>query len=222
MRKREEGVKSIPGVTGASQRNRIIVVFGASYAKGLTEIPLDNITVINKGVGGEQSFEMLARFQRDVAGERPEAVIIWGFINDIFRSGRDTISPTQERTRRNIAELVGMARAKGIKPILATEVTIREKRGFMEAIASFVGSVMGKESYQEYINKHVLSTNEWIREYAKKQGVPLLDFQPLLADSRGKRKKIYATDDGSHISAAGYSCLSRHAATILSEVIGRP
>ncbi|HWS16244.1 MAG TPA: GDSL-type esterase/lipase family protein [Candidatus Methylomirabilis sp.] len=221
-RKGKEELKSTAEETGAKRRNRVVVILGASYAMGWTDLPLENLTIINKGVGGEQSFEMLARFQGDVVGERPDAVIIWGFINDIFRSNRGTISSTLERTRRNITEMVDMARANGIKPILATEVTIREKSGLKETVASLVGRVMGKEGYQDYINRHVLSTNEWIRTYAREQAVPLLDFQPLLAETGGKRGKEYATDDGSHITAAGYSRLSRHAATVLGERMDRP
>ncbi|HLF15501.1 MAG TPA: GDSL-type esterase/lipase family protein [Bacteroidota bacterium] len=215
-------MKSIAGGMERTRKDRVIVVLGASYAKGLTEIPMEGITVINKGVGGEQSSEMLARFKRDVVTERPEAVVIWGFINDIFRSDRDKVSATLERTRSNITGMVDMARANGIKPILATEVTIREKSGLKEMVATWIGRAMGKEGYQDYINRHVLSTNEWIRAYARKQAIPLLDFQPLLADTLGKRGKVYATDDGSHISPAGYSRLSRHAAMVVGEVIGRP
>ena len=46
--------------------------------------------VINRGVAGQQSFELLARFDNDVVPERPRAVILWGFINDIFRAPSDT------------------------------------------------------------------------------------------------------------------------------------
>ena len=218
-RKGENVLRSGAGDTGTIHRGKVVILLGASYAEGMKEIPLENITVINKGVSGEQTFEMLARFNRDVLGERPDAVVIWGFINDIFRSERDGISSKLERTRGNISEMVEMARANGIKPILATEVTIREKNGLKEAVLSWMGRVMGKEGYQDYVNRHVLSTNQWIREYAKKQGVPLLDFQPLLADARGKRGKAFAMEDGSHISVAGYSRLSLYSARELQDLL---
>ena len=41
--------------------------------------------MINRGVNGEQSFEMLKRFDSDVVATKPRAVILWGFINDVFR-----------------------------------------------------------------------------------------------------------------------------------------
>ena len=191
-------------------KNRLVII-GASYARGWTDFSPADITVVNKGVNGEQSFEMLARFKKDVIDERPDVVIIWGFINDIFRSSREGIDTTQERTRKNMTEMVDLARANGIKPVLATEVTIRGRSGIKETIASWIGRIKGGESYQDYVNRHVLRTNQWIREYALEQRIPLLDFQPLLADGEGRRKPEYATEDGSHLSALAYTRLSQFA-----------
>ncbi|MCP9462685.1 MAG: hypothetical protein NNA24_11645, partial [Nitrospira sp.] len=66
-------------------KKKTLVIIGASYAKGLGQHELAGYQVINKGINGEQSFEMLARFETDVVGLKPNAVLIWGFINDIFR-----------------------------------------------------------------------------------------------------------------------------------------
>jgi lysophospholipase L1-like esterase len=205
--------KSVRQVTGNKSK---LVIIGASYARGWTDFSPAKFTVVNKGRSGEQSFEMLARFRKDVIDERPEVVIIWGFINDIFGSSPEVIDPTLERSRKNITEMVDLARSNGIKPVLATEVTIREKEGIMETIASWIGRIKGAESYQDYVNKYVLQTNHWIRGYAREQGIFLLDFQPLLVDGKGRRKKEYATEDGSHLSAAAYARLSEYADKNLS------
>jgi lysophospholipase L1-like esterase len=196
-----------------------IVVIGASYARGWSDFAPGGITVINKGVNGEQSSEMLARFGRDVIDERPDAVIIWGFINDIFRSSREGIDPALERTRKNIMEMVGLAKANGIRPIVATEVTIRGRSGIRETIASWIGRIKGGESYQDYVNRHVLRTNQWIREYALEQRIALLDFQPLLADGGSGRKPEYAMGDGSHLSPQAYRRLSQYAGEKLRQGI---
>ena len=70
-------------------------------------------------------------------------------------------------------------------------------------------------SYQDYVNKHVLAVNEWFREYAKHHELLLLDLQPLISDSRGKREKVYSTDDGSHVSEKGYDRLTLYARSLL-------
>jgi len=194
-----------------------LVVIGASYARGWTDASWGGFAIVNKGVDGEQSFEMLARFKRDVLDERPDVVIIWGFINDIFRSNREGIDPALERTRGNITKMVDLARANGIKPVIATEVTIRGRSGVKETIASWIGRIKGGESYQDFVNRHVLRTNQWIREYSIEQRIQLLDFQPLLADGAGRRKREYAMEDGSHLSALAYNRLSQYAGEILSK-----
>jgi lysophospholipase L1-like esterase len=188
-----------------------LVIIGASYARGWVNFSPGKFTIVNKGVDGEESSQMLARFKVDVIDERPDAVIIWGFINDIFRSSREGIDPTLEGTRRNITKMVDLARANGIKPVIATEVTIRGRSGIKETIASWIGRIKGRESYQDYVNRHVLRTNQWIREYALEQRILLLDFQPILADGEGRRKPEYATEDGSHLPAHAYVRLSQYA-----------
>lgn len=202
---RSGSVREAPG------GRKSLVVIGASYARGWEDFSPGNITIVNKGVNGEQSSGMLLRFKKDVIDARPDVVIIWGFINDIFRSSREGIEPTLEGTRGNITKMVDLARANGIEPVIATEVTIRGRSGVKETIASWIGWIKGVESYQDYVNRHVLRTNQWIREYALEQRILLLDFQPLLADGGGRREKEYAKEDGSHLSAAAYARLSQYA-----------
>src|SRR5690242_12353172 len=51
-----------------------LVIHGASYAGGWPLKQLGSVPVINTGVAGQQSFEMLERFERDVVSKRPRAV----------------------------------------------------------------------------------------------------------------------------------------------------
>lgn len=190
---------------------KTLVIIGASYAKGLNPKNLAGYQVVNKGVNGEQSFEMLARFETDVVALKPDAVLIWGFINDIFRGDAVQIDQIVKRTRESTAAMVAMAKKAGITPILATEVTIRGREGWKEAAQELVASVLGKSSYQDYVNKYVRETNQWIREMAAQERIQLLDFEAVLADQRGVRKKEFSKPDGSHISEGGYEALIRYA-----------
>jgi lysophospholipase L1-like esterase len=192
-----------------------LVILGASYVRAWPVQELGGMKAINKGVNGEQSFEMLQRFGNDVIALKPRAVIIWGFINDIHRTGRENIDAAMAGAKESIAEMVRLARVNGIDPILATEVTIRGKDDLRSMVAGWLGAILKKKSYQSYVNGHVLDTNRWIRKYADENGIPLLDFQPLIADEKGFRKKEFATEDGTHISEAAYKRLSEHAEKVL-------
>lgn len=191
---------------------KTIVLIGASYAGGWpSERPIAGYRMINKGVSGQQSFEMLARFESDVSTLKPNAVIIWGFINDIFRSERPEINQTLKRTRESILAMVALAKKTGVTPILATEVTIRGKDGWLEAVESLIGRILGKPSYQDYVNGHVIETNRWMRELATREGIRLLDLETVLVDQQGVRRKDFSLLDGSHISSQGYEALTRYA-----------
>ncbi len=192
--------------------SKTLVLMGASYAGGWpSDKPIAGYRMINKGVGGQQSFEMLARFEADVLALKPDAVIIWGFINDVFRSDQAQIGQTLKRTCESIVAMVTLARKAGITPILATEVTIRGKEGWSESLQALIGSLLGKLSYQDYVNGHVRETNRWLRDLANREGVLLLDLETALADQQGIRRKELSQPDGSHISQKGYEVLTRYA-----------
>ena len=205
---------ALRGSTGMSSKDesaKSLVILGASYAGGWpSDRPIAGYRVVNKGVGGQQSFEMLARFESDVIALNPDAVVIWGFINDIFRSDQVKIDQTLSRTRESMRAMVELAKKSGITPILATEVTIRGKEGWREWVEALIGSLLGKSSYQEYVNGHVRETNRWIRDLGAREGILLLDLERVLADQQNVRKREYALPDGSHISAQGYDALIRY------------
>lgn len=190
---------------------RLIVIIGASYAKSWPLDDLHGVKVINKGVSGEQSSEMLARFNTDVLSLKPSHVIIWGFINDIFRSEKYSLQDKLENTKNNFEKMVELAQRNEIVPIMATEVTIRPPKSLKETIMAFIyGTILGKKSYQDYVNQHVVQVNEWLADFANKKNVGLLDFENTLSNNDGLRIKQYATEDGSHISNQGYDALANY------------
>jgi lysophospholipase L1-like esterase len=192
--------------------SKTIVVIGASYAGGWApDTPIAGFRIVTKGVSGEESSQLLTRFERDVTALKPGAVVIWGFINDIFRTDQTRLGERLQKTKQDLLSMVELARQAGILPIIATEVTIRGKDGWAEAAASLVGRILGKESYQDYINQHVSEVNRWVREIAVRENILLLDFEVVLADQRGMRRKEFAKPDGSHISPEGYEALTRYA-----------
>ena len=52
--------------------------------------------------------------------------------------------------------------------------------------------------------------NNWLKEYAKTENIPILDVQVVLSDEYGRRKREYSKDDGSHISQAGYLIITKY------------
>lgn len=188
----------------------VIVLIGASYARSWPVVSLGGKRVVNRGISGNQTFEMLARFEDDVLAVEPEQVIIWGFINNIFRSEPDDLERALERVHENFESMYSLATDHGIDVVLATEVTIREPRGLVNLLAGITGRLLGKTSYQSYINRHVTETNRRLREFAARHEVTILDFEALLSGGQTQRHSAYAADDGSHLSEAAYDALTRY------------
>ncbi len=194
-----------------------IVLLGASYAAGWPLSQVRGIPVVNKGVAGQQSFELLERFDRDVASASPRAVILWGFSNDIHHAQPDSMDQTIARVRDSYAQLIARARQHGIEPILATELTLRPPDSVGERVAGWAGTLRGKESYQDQVNRHVLALNRWLVDTATREGLLVLQLQTVLSEPDGRRHPAFAQPDGSHITPAGYDALTSFVTPILEE-----
>jgi len=197
-----------------------VVVLGASYAGGWDLNSIAGAPIINRGMSGQQSIEMLERFERDVVAARPRAVVIWGFINDFFRTTPQDAEQTAVRVRDSYKRMIELARRNGIEPIIATEVTIRPPDTWSETLTSWVGSLFGKESYQDRINRYVLAANQELIALAEQERVMMLDFQAALAEKGGRRRREFIQEDGSHVTAAGYAALTSYATRILEGYFG--
>lgn len=195
---------------GSAGNQVSLVIIGASYAKGW-QPDLPGYEVINKGVGGEETHQVRERFERDALALEPQAVLIWGHINNIHRSPPGQMASTIEKAKADYIDMVSRAKAAGVQVILATEVTLSEAVGFMNRVAAFVGKLRGKQGYNDRINEQVRALNEWLRGYAREQGLQLLDFEKVFDDGRGFRKVEYSSEDGSHISREGYAALTKYA-----------
>lgn len=196
---------------GSEQKQARLVIIGASYARSWKHPELPGYEIVNKGVAGEETHQVRARFERDALALRPQVVLIWGHINNIHRAPAGGMAQTIEKAKADYGEMVERARAQGVRVVLATEVTLSEAVGFMNQLAAFVGRLRGKQGYNARINEQVRMLNEWLRAYARKEGLQLLDFEKIFDDGRGFRKIEYTTDDGSHISKEGYDALTAYA-----------
>jgi lysophospholipase L1-like esterase len=193
------------------------VILGASYAGGWGNPKLPGFdTVINRGVSGEETGDMLRRFDRDVVAARPAAVLIWGHVNDITRSKPERLEATKLATREHYRRMINKARAARVDVILATEVPWTEATGFLNELRAYIGHLRGKQSYAQRVSAHVRELNAFVRELATREGAVLLDFERVFANEEGTRRIQFSAEDGSHISQAGYEALTSYSTRILN------
>lgn len=200
-------------VTPTATESRTLVILGASYAQGWGTPALPGYSrVINRGVGGEETGDMLKRFPADVVAEKPQAVLIWGHVNNITRARPDGIEAAKQAAREHYRAMLSQARAAGIEPIFATEIPWTEPGGLLNMVYGWYAAIAGKKSYARRVSEHVAEVNAFLRDLCRREGCRVLDFERAFAREDGTRNPDYGAEDGSHITEAGYQALTDYAA----------
>lgn len=155
--------------------------------------------VNNAGVAGNKTSQMLARFDTDVTPYAPNIVVVLAGTNDIGAT------PTQTpfaSWKADMQSIVGRIRAIGAAPVLAT-IPPRDSGGF---------------------NSDIVLWNAWLRDFAARNGISVLDFSRALTDPSNGHYIAAYTSDGIHPSKAGDAILGEVAAWVLSELtpVGSP
>lgn len=204
----------------ATESPPVLVVFGASYAGDWGTPPLSGFRVVNRGIGGNETQDMLDRVDGVLQSDAPSVVVIWGFINDITRAGADQLPGKLQQTKANLQEIIDRVIASGARPVLATETTLSLYRSLDQRFVHYAYSMLGKETYPVYVNKYVQSVNEWVRDTAAGRDVPMLDIELILRGEDGARRPEYSNEDGSHLSAEAYTRLTAFAERQLPLLLG--
>ncbi|MCU7943974.1 MAG: hypothetical protein KZQ87_14945 [Candidatus Thiodiazotropha sp. (ex Cardiolucina cf. quadrata)] len=196
-----------------------IVMIGASYLQGWPLNEVACLPVVNKGISGETSTQVRGRFESDAISNYPAAVIIWGHINDFSNAPMELEAQTRQTAIENLKYMIDRTKEAGIIPIIATEVTFGMPSDIKTSVMQFIGKILGKRSFQDYISSNVLAVNDWIRNYANEHGVSVLEIERLMTDSEGNRKEGYYTEDLSHITKLAYQDLQAFAQPFLQQTL---
>lgn len=132
--------------------------------------------VINKGINGNTTTNMLGRFDKAVLKYNPDYVVITGGINDVV-SGESL-----DRIKHNILLMVEKAKDNNIIPVIG--------------IPTPVDFPPWERSLQKL--------REWIIEYANMQNIEVINFARPFYNDDGTINTILLLDDGGHPSREGY------------------
>jgi lysophospholipase L1-like esterase len=202
-------------MNATASANKHLVIIGASYAAEWQNPNLPGYSVTNKGIGGQESSDVRARFEHDVIALKPDAVLIWGHYNDVVRAKPENMAAAKSKAQGNYQAMVEQARAAGITPILVTELTIPIPDTMKEKLMGMVAGVLGKTDYRTQKNTEIKALNGWLRDYAKAQKIELVDLEAALDSGNGTRKVEYTRSDNSHVSPAGYEAITKYVAAQL-------
>jgi lysophospholipase L1-like esterase len=147
---------------------------------------------INRGISGQVTSQMLARFKADVIDLRPEAVLILGGTNDLAR-GVPLI--TIENNYQMLTDLASMYR---IKVIFASVLPVSD---YHKA---------ENKSYERTTARppvFIKALNEWIESFCVNRHHVYLNYYAAMVDKTEQMKEDLA-DDGLHPNAKGYRIMA--------------
>jgi len=139
--------------------------------------------VLNRGVNGERSDQIRARFARDAAQATPDVVVIIAGVNDVYQ-GRTAASIERELEAMYLA---------------AQDATI----------AVVAGSIIPYNTATADQNARMRAVNEWIREYAGRHdtGMVFCDTRAAVA-APGQPDRLVSSPDDLHPSPEGYKLMA--------------
>jgi lysophospholipase L1-like esterase len=158
--------------------------------------PTRMIRVLNRGVGGEEVGDMLARFDRAVFAENPDLILWQVGTNTVLRGhsipgAQSLIHEGLERLKASGADVVL------IDPQFAPKVLVQPDH---EAMVRFISTEAKAQ------NVSVFHRFEVMRQWRQAQEIPF---------------EVFLSSDGLHLNDWSYSCLAKLLAVAIDEAATR-
>lgn len=135
--------------------------------------------VINRGIPGNTTSQMMERFDKAVLKTNPTHLIIMGGINDIVWQ------ESFDRIVWNLRTMAEKAADHNIKVIFGMPTVVDD----------------------EYIEKLTQRIRNWIREYSNQQAIPVIDFDRAFYGQNGEILTELLNADGAHPTKEGYKAM---------------
>ena len=169
----------------------LAVLMGGSITDGWyaqdPEFFKDN-NLVGRGISGQCTAHMLARFRRDVIDLHPKYVAILAGTNDIALNNGFS---SKENALGNIISMVELAKANKIKVILCS-TTPSDHFGWRPEVKDALDQI-------KWLNQKV-------EEYAKANHIPFVNYAAALADKNGATNPEYS-GDSVHPNIKGYKVM---------------
>jgi acyl-CoA thioesterase I len=174
------------------------------YGQFLQSLVSDEVQVCISGICGELTDEMVMRFARDVLNHQPGYVPILGGTNDLGWNA----SPSE--IMANLIKMYEQTLAMGAVPIPVTVPSIR--------VEDASGSREGQEWIAEHLSRRY-ELNKLIQDYAGSKGLACADLFAATADPVSDQLAVIYSNDGIHLTTAGYELFAEQIAHILKPLL---
>lgn len=151
-----------------------------------------NRELVNRGISGQNSMQMLGRFHQDVLGLAPRGVVILAGTNDL--SGSIALNQIED----NLTMMGDLAKAYGIRVAMASLLPVSDYHKDVDP---------GNERTVTRPPADIQALNRWIEGHCKSEGFIYVNYYAAMVDPGGQMQADLS-DDGLHPNAKGYRVMS--------------
>jgi lysophospholipase L1-like esterase len=202
-RYRAENARLEPPSAGESR----IVFFGDSITEHWPmTLSFPGKPYVNRGISGQTTPQMLIRFRQDVLALEPKVVVILAGTNDI---AGNTGPMSLEEIEANLASMVDLARAHGIRVVLSSVLPVHNY------------TLQSQLAFPLRPTEKIAALNQWLKGHAAQTSSVYLDYATAMADERGLLKRELAVD-GLHPDKTGYAIMAPLAEAAIAAALAAP
>lgn len=163
-----------------------------------------NVELIGAGIGGNKVYDLYLRMEDDVLAKKPDIVVIWVGVNDVWHKRTSGTGTDQDKFERFYNAIIKKLKEKNIKVYLCTPATIGEKTDFSNELDG---------DLNQYSNI--------IRKIASTNNCPLIDLRKaflayLLTNNPENKPKGILTVDGVHLTDSGNDLVAHEMLKVIS------
>lgn len=170
---------------------------GGYISKMRDMVKAEEYTLIGSGIGGNKIYDLYLRFERDVLPQKPDVVVIYVGVNDVWHKRTHGTGTDPEKFWNFYEALIGKFQAAGIRLVLCTPACIGEKTDCTNP-------------QDGELNQYA----QMIRDLAKQYKCGLCDLRSAFltynAENNPENKsKGILTTDGVHLNDAGNEMVAK-------------
>ncbi|MBL8270108.1 GDSL-type esterase/lipase family protein [Steroidobacter sp.] len=182
-------------LAGEDQRRRLVFLGDSitEFWTDLAELQTASVAIINRGIRGQNSSQMLLRFEDDAIALKPACIVLLCGTNDLrsyVGNASSVAGSARERIVRNVTAMADIAQARRVVLCLGALPPVNLAHPVHRDPAAIV------------------AINVWLAEFAASRQLGFIDYHRVLMNEAGHLDAMFS-EDGLHPNTAGYNRMRR-------------